>query len=180
MDKAELDVILAKHRDMMKRGSRRWKRLRARKGAILKRIDNQVRDVLHKQTTKLVSTLHKRGVQTVVIGDVRDIRQDLDYGKKANQKMHQWVAGKVRGMITYKSEALGMRVAIQDEAYTSQTCPACGERHKPTGREYRCKCGFRYHRDGVGSWNIRAKYLGSFGSPVVGAMASPIGVRYAF
>ena len=70
-------------------------------------------------------------------------------------------------------------VELQDEAYTSQTCPACGERHKPTGREYRCKCGFRYHRDGVGSWNIRAKYLGDFGSPVVGAMASPTGVRYA-
>ena len=147
---------------------------------MLRKLDNQVRDILHKQTTKLVSTLHERGVQTVVIGDVRDIRQDLDYGAKANQKMHQWLLGKVRWMVSYKSEALGMKPELQEESYTSQACPACGECHKPAGREYHCKCGFRYHRDGVGSWNIRAKYLGSFGSPVVGAMASPIGVRYAF
>lgn len=164
----------------MKRGSRRWKRLRARKGMILRRLDNQVRDILHKQTTKLVSNLYESGVQTVVIGDVRDIRKDLDYGKKANQKMHQWLHGKVRWMISYKAEGRGMEVALQEEAYTSQTCPVCGERHKPNGREYRCKCGFRYHRDGVGSFNIRAKYLGNFGSAVVGAMASPIGVRYVF
>ena len=165
--------------DHMKRGSRRWKRLRARKGTILRRLDNQVRDILHKQTTKLVSTLHMGGVQTVVIGDVRDIRKDLDYGKKANQKMHQWLLGKTRWMVSCKAEKLGMEIALQDEAYTSQTCPKCGSRHKPTGRLYRCQCGFQYHRDGVGAYNIRAKYLGNFGSAVVGAMASPIGVRYA-
>jgi len=38
------------------------------------------------------------------------------------------------------------------------------------------KCGFVYHRDGVGAINIRGKYLGE--SQVVGAMASPVGVRY--
>lgn len=170
---------IASRMDVMKRGSRRWKRLRARKGMILRRIDNQVRDILHKQTTKLVSTLYQRGVQTVVIGDVRDIRRDLDYGKKANQKMHQWLLGKVRWMISYKSEALGMGIELQDESYTSQTCPACGKRHKPNGRDFWCGCGFHYHRDGVGAWNIRAKYLGNLGSAVVGAMASPTGVRYA-
>lgn len=43
----------------------------------------------------------------------------------------------------------------------------------------KCQCGFRYHRDGVGPWNIRARYPGNSGSPAVGAMASPIGVRCA-
>ena len=37
-------------------------------------------------------------------------------------------------------------------------------------------CGFVFHRDGVGAINIRQKYTGS--GPVVGAMASPTGVRY--
>ena len=41
-------------------------------------------------------------------------------------------------------------------------------------------CGFQYHRDGLGAYNIRRKYLGELETPqVVGAMASPIGVRYA-
>jgi putative transposase len=175
LKKAEISAIL----DRMQRGSRNAKRLKVSKRRILAKIDNQVRDILHKQTTKLVSTLYNSGVQTVVIGDVRDIRKDLDYGAKANQKLHQWLLGKARWMISYKSEALGMGIKLQDEGYTSQTCPTCGVRHKPSGREFRCKCGFVYHRDGVGAYNIRAKYLGNFGSAVVGAMASPIGVRYA-
>jgi len=99
-----------------------------------------------------------------------------DYGRKANQKLHQMLHGATRRMLSYKAHRLGMETALQDEAYTSQTCPSCGHRHKPTGREYACTCGFRYHRDGVGSWNIRQKYLGS--GPVVGVMASPTGVRY--
>jgi putative transposase len=45
------------------------------------------------------------------------------------------------------------------------------------GRVFRCpRCGWTYHRDGVGSINIRQKYLCSL--PVVGAMAPPIGMRY--
>ncbi|HXG94810.1 MAG TPA: zinc ribbon domain-containing protein [Blastocatellia bacterium] len=59
---------------------------------------------------------------------------------------------------------------------TTQICPACGNRKKPKGRQYVCACGFRYHRDGVGSLNIRSKYLGR--GPVVGRMARPVGIRY--
>lgn len=172
--KAEISARL----DRMVKGSRRHKHLKASKRRTLSKLDNQINDILHKQTTKLVSTLHQAGVKTVVIGDVRDIRQGLDYGAKANQKIHQWLFGRTRWMVSYKAERFGMDVVMQEESYTSQTCPACGRRNKPSGREYSCRCGFRYHRDGVGGFNIRAKYLGNFGSPVVGAMASPIGVRY--
>lgn len=174
--KAEITSLI----DRTKKGSIRSKRLKRSRGRLCSKLDHQIQDILHKQTTRLVSTLHERGVKTVVIGDVRDIRKDLNFGKKANQKMHQWSFGDTRWMVSYKAERLGMEVVLQEEAYTSQTCPNCGARYKPTGREYHCtKCGFRYHRDGVGAFNIRAKYLGSLGSAVVGAMASPIGVRYA-
>jgi putative transposase len=76
-----------------KRGSRRWKRL-IRSNRVsgteslrlqLKKLHHQIQDILHKQTTRLVSTLHERGVQTVVIGDIRDIRMSANYNKKANQ-----------------------------------------------------------------------------------------------
>ncbi len=116
--------------------------------------------------------------QTVVIGDVRDIRQDNDVGHTNNQKIHQWSHGSVRFKLTYKAERLGMAVALQDEHYTSRTCPCCGHvRSKVKGRVFRCpKCGWTYHRDGVGSINIRQKYLGQF--PVVGVMAPPTGLRF--
>lgn len=163
--------------DTKRKGSRRRKRLIRSKRRQLQKLTNQLRDIAHKTTTRLVSTLYHAGVQTLVIGDVRDIRQGLDYGPKANQKLHQMLHGQTRFMLTYKAQALGMETALQEESYTSQTCPACGKRQKPRGREYWCACGFRYHRDGVGSWNIRQKYLGC--GPVIGRMARPTGQRYS-
>jgi len=162
----------------MKKGSRRRKKLIASKKRQLKKIAQQIKDIEHKQTTRLISTLHENGVQTVVIGDVRDIRQDNDVGHTNNQKIHQWSHGSVRFKLTYKAKMLGMQVALQDEHYTSRTCPCCGYvRSKVQGRVFRCpKCGWTYHRDGVGSINIRQKYLASV--PVVGVMAPPTGMRF--
>lgn len=164
--------------DKKKRGSKSRKRLVKSKQSQLAKLKNQIKDILHKTTSLIVSILKNRNVQTLVIGDVRDIRQKLDYGKKSNQKLHQWAFGEVRHMLTYKAERQGMKVELISEAYTTQTCPSCGKRYKPKNRNYRCRhCGFEFHRDGVGSVNIRRKYLGD-ATPVVGVMASPIGHRY--
>lgn len=172
----KIKAFLQSKIDKKKKGSRRWRRLIRSKAKQLAKIRNQLHDILHKETTKLVSILYREGVQTVVIGDVRDIRKDIDYGAVANQKLHQWTFGRIRSFIQYKAERLGLKTVLQDESYTSQTSPVCGVRHKPKGREFKCKCGFSYHRDAVGAINIRQKYLG--GIPVVGVMASPAGVRY--
>ena len=157
--------------------SKRWWHLVKRKWKRIRKIDNQIRDCLHKHTTKFVQACQKNDIGTVVIGDLTGIREDIDYGKRANQKLHQWAFGKVTQLISYKAKALGIKVVLINEAYTSQTCPACGQKHKPTNRNYICKCGFTYHRDGVGAINIRQKYLGCLGSPVVATMASPVGLR---
>ena len=177
----KLGEHLSKKIDRKKKGSGRRKKLIKSKKKQLKQLKHQIADIEHKQTSRLVSTLHREGVQTVVIGDVRDIRQDLDVGSKNNQKLHQWSHGTVRHMLTYKAERLGMSVALQDEHYTSKTCPVCGKKRKskPQGRVFHCpnkKCGFTWHRDGVGACNIRRKYLGI--GPVVGVMAPPTGMRF--
>ena len=167
--------------DVKKKGSRRRKKLIASKSRQLRKLKNQIKDVEHKSTTRLISTLHANGVQTVVIGDVRDIRQNNDVGHTNNQKIHQWSHGSIRFKLTYKAERLGMDVALQDEHYTSRTCSACGYvRSKVKGRMFRCpQCGWTYHRDGVGAMNIRQKYRGKLGScHVVGAMAPPTSLRY--
>ena len=76
-----------------------------------------------------------------------------------------------------KAKVAGIKVEQIDEAYTLQTCPTCGNQKKPKNRNYTCKCGFKYHRDGVGAINIRQKYLGRLGDPVVAAIAPPVGFR---
>ncbi len=178
----KLKEHLSKQIDRKKKGSRRRKKLIRSKQRQLKKLKNQIKDIEHKQTTRLISPLYQNGVQTVVMGDVRDIRQDLDVGSKSNQKLHQWSHGHVRHLLTYKAERMGMQVDLQEESYTSKTCPMCGHvrKSKVQGRVFHCtnkKCGFTWHRDGVGAVNIRRKYLGL--GPVVGGMAPPTGMRFA-
>ena len=73
-------------------------------------------------------------------------------------------------MLAYKAERLGMVVALQEERSTSKTCPKCGHRRKSkvTGRVFHCtnkKCGFTWHRDGVGAYNIDKSIVGNLVSP---------------
>ena len=165
-----------------KRHSKRWWRLTRRKWKRIGKIDNQIKDALHKQTTKFVKYCHAKGIGTILLGDLTGIRNNINYGSSANQKLHQWAFGKITELITYKAKVLGITVKVIDEAYTSQTCPKCANRKKPANRNYTCKCGFKYHRDGVGAINIRNKYLGHFGVPVVAEkvfdrMTPPLGFR---
>ena len=165
------------------RHSKRWWRLTRRKWKRIRKIDNQIKDALHKQPTKFVKYCQAKGVGTIVPGDLTGIRNNIDYGKRANQKLHQWAFGKIAELITYKAKALGIKVKVIDESYTSQTCPKCGNRKKTNNRNYICKCGFTYHSDGVGAINIRKKYLGHFGDPVVAEMGltrmtPPLGFKF--
>ena len=160
-----------------KRHSKRWWKLTRRKWKRIRKLENQIKDALHKQTTKFVQLSQERNIGTIVLGDLTGIRENIDSGKRANQKLHQWAFSKITLLITYKAKEAGMTVRQIDEAYTSQTCPKCGNRKKPTNRNYTCKCGFNYHRDGVGAINIRQKYLGRLGDPVVVDMAPPVGFR---
>jgi putative transposase len=169
----------------MQKGSKRRQRVIRSKKQQLKKIEHQIKEIEHKQTSKLITTLQQAGVRTLVIGDVRDLRRDLDVGHTNNQKIHQWSHGSVRQKLTYKAQHLGMEVVLQEEAHTSKTCPKCGHRRKssPRGRVFRCtntRCRFIWHRDGVGATNIWYKYRGEFGVPhVVGVMAPPTGLRFS-
>ena len=162
-----------------KRGSKRWKKLKRAKDKTLSALTAQLRDMRHKITSRFVSSCYKRKIETIVIGDIKHIRQSINYGKKANEKLHQWAFSQIREMITYKAKAVGIQVDTQDEAYTSQTCPSCGNRKKPATRNYKCsKCGWHGHRDVVGASNILTAYQGWLFNPVVGVVVSPTGVRF--
>jgi len=147
----------------------------------LQKIDNQIDDLLHKLSRKLIEMLLERGVSTVVIGELGEITRSVSYGSQMNQRLSQWAHGKFAQMLEYKARGAGMDVEYEDEAYTSQTCPKCGtakSSHK-NGREFRCSnCDYTAHRDIVGAENIRRKYVGRRPARLPGAMASPSGVRF--
>ena len=165
--------------DRCKQRSNRWYRLKRIKTKILAKLNAQIKDAEHKITSRFISDCIKAKADTIVMGDLKGIRKRAKFSKKSNQKVHQWAFARLQFMICYKAELAGLKGKFVSEAYTSQTCPRCGNRKKPTNRNYHCNhCGFEYHRDGVGAINIWNKVSGFLLSPVVGVMASPIGVRF--
>ena len=165
--------------DRCKQRSNRWYRLKRIKTKILAKLNAQIKDAEHKITSRFISDCIKAKADTIVMGDIKGIRKRAKFSKKSNQKVHQWAFARLQSMICYKAELAGLKVKFVSEAYTSQTCPRCGNRKKPTNRNYHCNhCSFAYHRDGVGAINLWNKVSGFILSPVVGVMASPIGVRF--
>jgi putative transposase len=157
------------------KGSKRFHRLVQAKVRMKAKHARVMRDMEHKISRAIVDTAVEREAATIVIGDVRDAADGVDLGKAANQRISRWDHGKVRRYVGYKAEAEGITVRLEDEAYTSQTCPSCSHRHKPKGRRYRCPaCGFQAHRDVVGQVNILS--IVKHGEP--GKIPAPVVVKY--
>lgn len=166
---------VAKAISRTRKGSSRSRRLRRAKARMIAKHKRVVRDIEHKVSRAVVSVAVERKAGTIVVGDVRDAADGVALGKRTNQKIGGWSHGKVRSYIEYKAQAEGIAVVLQNEAYTSQTCPNCGDRHKPRGRVYRCpSCGFQSHRDAVGQVNI----LSAFRHGVPGKIPVPPVVKH--
>jgi putative transposase len=151
---------LQREQSRLNKHSNRWYRLQRRKNRFRAETERQITDIEHKISRAVVKWAAKREAATIVIGDVRDIADGKKLHPKSQQKVSQWSHGKLRQYITYKAARIGIAVELEDEAYTSQTCPGCGEKNKPSGRVYKCKfCDFVGVRDVVGSANILSKNL---------------------
>jgi putative transposase len=153
--------------DRKHKGSGSWRRLQRRKTRFLAKQKRRARDLEHKISRAVVTWARERQVQTLVIGDVRDVADGKRMHTKSQQKIGLWSHGRQRHYITYKAAALGIAVSLVDEAYTSQTCPGtlpdgtgCLHCYKPKGRVYRCPaCGFTAHRDAVGCANLLSQHF---------------------
>ncbi len=160
---AEIQSMLSKK----ERHSRRYNRIITRKSRFLAKQKRKRRDIEHKVSRSVVNYAVERGVGTLAIGDVRNVAEGVDYSKASNQKISNWSHGQVRRYIEYKAAAAGIQTVLENETYTSQTCPNpnCLHRLKPRGRVYRCPaCGFCGHRDIVGASNILSHFkYGEFG-----------------
>jgi len=165
-----------------KKYSNRWKKLNHAKKKLLLKSKNKIMDVLQKYTSHLIGYCIKKQVSTIVIGDIKGIRESINFNTKSNQKLHQWVYKKIAEILEYKAESIGIRIDYQEESYTTQTCPDCGKKHKPDDRNFNCQCGFNYHRDSVGAIGILKKYtIGTLEGKsdwLEGELTSPYGIRY--
>ncbi len=181
-----LKLIALKQKLLAKKqkGSRRWKRIKRSFERQIAKVERKIEDLEHKLTRAFVKYCKAKGIGTVVIGRIKGIRKKAKYNKNANQKIHlMWRFGKLLQKLKYKLEGEGIVVVEEYESYTTQLCPVCGNKYKPKDRNYTCpKCGFSYHRDGVGAINLFKRFLekvsGRLILPVDG-LTRPQGVRYS-
>ena len=127
---------------------------------------NRHRLAVHNITRSIVNECASRGVGTIVIGDLRGIRKNKDWGAKSNQWLHRWAFGEFARQIEYKAEEAGMGVVKISERGTSSVCPFCGSSRivrKPRGLLTCRDCGVAVNSDLAGAANILRKYLPDLG-----------------
>ena len=128
----QLAEIVSKQAKKVKR-SRRHKRLQRAKYRVLKHAKNKVRDLCHKATRKVADAFPNA---KAYVGESFN-----DACRKMGRKQAQTVSSACnRKVVNLLNSKLAACIEVE-EAYSSQTCPVCGERSQQR-RIYRCpKCG---------------------------------------
>ena len=149
-----------------KKNSRRWQRLQAVKSKIMAECHRRTRDLNHKITRIAVNWCTEHDVSKLVIGDVTGLSKNTKSKKRLNrknrQKISQWAFYQQQQYLEYKCKDIGIETILEPERGTSKTCPKCGDKYKPKGRDYDCRnpeCNLKMHRDVVGACNIRTKHF---------------------
>ena len=137
---------------------------------LYKKKNHAVNDYLHKITRNIVRYCEERGINTVIAGDITNIRKGKDLGHVTNQKLHALPYAKMYRMLEYKLAMSGIRFVKQDEAYSSQTSPfaerVSKEHAKKSNRVERGlykDAGHTWNADCVGAFNILRLYVLSKG-----------------
>ncbi len=152
----------------------------------------QARHYINTAVKQMVERLYHLGVSKIVVGYPEGISRNSDRGKKQNFILsHVWRFNTVIQRLKEVAEEYSIEVLLVDEAFTSQTCPLCGQRHSD-GRIFRglFKCrreGVVMNADLVGAFNILRKAVEKItpslpalaGVGVTGGRPSPRGRRPA-
>ncbi|MEQ8757121.1 MAG: transposase [Coleofasciculus sp. G1-WW12-02] len=80
-----------------------------------------VENYLHNTSRLIANRLKQLGIATLVIGKNEGWKQEVNLGKRNNQKFVNIPHAKLIDQITYKCELIGIKVVIQEESYTSKT-----------------------------------------------------------
>ena len=107
-----------------------------------------------------------RGVEEVVVGDLRDVLS-THWSARVNEKTHAfWSHGQLSTRLEHTFEEVGLLLGFVSEAGSSSTCPECqSENVDRDGDRFDClACGYREHSDVVGARNLLAEPCGENGS----------------
>lgn len=147
---------LRSKRDKLTKGSRQYRKYSRAIYKLSVKTDKQILDCVHKISKLYLDYCIENGISKVYYGDLDSCTRGHsdDMSKYTNQKLRDWCYGLLMLQLENKLSRYGIELIKVSEAYSSQTCPHCNHRHKPTGRNYECQCGYKQHRDVVGAMNI--------------------------
>ena len=145
---------------------------------------------LHTASRRIIELLVAEGIGTLVLGKNPFWKTKVELGKKHNQEFVQIPHATFLELLTYKAEAVSIRVMVTEESYTSQASfldldillsyhPTQGadQEDKPRftgrrdGRWYRVKGRAPIHADVNGSYNIGRKVFTAAFGPGIAATA---------
>ncbi len=137
--------------------------------------NNFVHTYLHACTRLIVNEFLALGVTKIAIGKNEQWKNKINIGRQNNQSFVQVPHAKFIESLTLKLEAVGIKVTVGEESYTSRASflnwdniptytPNSNKSHFFSGKrvktkEYRTKKGLKIHADVNGSFNIGRKVI---------------------
>ncbi|XVH32630.1 RNA-guided endonuclease TnpB family protein [Haloferacaceae archaeon DSL9] len=100
---------------------------------------NALTDIVEKASHEAVEYAASFEDPMIVLEDLSYIRENLDYGKYMNRRLHSWAFARLTDRIVDKALEAGIPVEFVNPHYTSQTCHACGHiGRRGSQAEFKC------------------------------------------
>ena len=159
VDTSEVKSIHHTYFERRRKIQRKVSGRKTRKNLLVKygnREKNRVRDELHKIANVIVEKA-KQSNCGIILENLKNIRKNINYGRRLNRRLHSWNFRLLQFYIEYKAKLNGIPVVYVNPKGTSSHCPICGDKLAPNGqwREKVCKkCGIVWNRDVVACLNL--------------------------
>jgi putative transposase len=135
-----------------------------------------VRDRVHKLSRTIVDWASQFDPPCIVFEDLKDMRDEINYGKRMNRRLHAMPFGLIQKYTTYKANFVGIPVVKINPEYTSQECVNCGHKSKSNRHKKRFKCQeceYQDHSDRNASINIAERGVKEYVSWNVPSLNNP-------
>jgi len=123
---------------------------------------NRVREICYKAAKEIIGRAKEIGATVIVMEDLRYLNNEDMGSEELNGRIHRWSYRRFQQILEYQAKLNGLNVIYVDPAYTSKTCPTCGNRLdlSPNGRRLRrCRrCGLEEDRDVIAVKNLTRRY----------------------
>ena len=144
------------------------KPITTRQSRLIRKRENRMREFLNVTTKRLVDHCLENGIGNIVIGELKDMKQHINLGRKTNQKIVQMPFKKFKDKLQAKCQLAGIKFTEIDEAYTSQVDalafdhiqkPWYGKKRRVKRGLYKSITGVLLNADINGALNIMRKVV---------------------